>query len=72
MFEQGGKVAGIVVEALKAQPLILALVVVNVLFLIGGAYGLREISVSVARKDQLLAELAKDCIVSVAPKGDRQ
>jgi hypothetical protein len=65
-----GKVATGIINGLKAQPLVLALVVVNVLFLIGCAYGLREISASAARRDTMLAdEIAKDC--TAAPKGDR-
>lgn len=50
-----------IVESLKGHPLALVLVVVNVLFLAGGAYGLREISASAARRDALLA----NCIVKV-------
>jgi hypothetical protein len=65
------RIATRIVEGLKAQPLALALIVVNLMFIIGFSYMLREIGQSVTRKDQLLSELAKDCMVS-APKGDRQ
>jgi hypothetical protein len=66
----GARIATSIINGLKSQPLILALVVVNVLFLIGCAYGLREISASAARRDMMLAdEIAKDC--TAAPKGDR-
>ena len=64
------QIASNVVSNLRDHPLVLALVVINVLFLIGCAYGLREISASAARRDTMLAdEIAKDC--AAAPKGDR-
>ncbi|MEY9364771.1 hypothetical protein ABH994_007492 [Bradyrhizobium yuanmingense] len=50
------------VEALRSQPLALALVVVNLLFLIGFAFMLREIAQAVERKDALLAEIASHCM----------
>lgn len=70
--EEGGKVAGGVVEGLKTQPLALALVVINVLFLLGGGYILHDIADNLKgqqlRKDDLLAQLAKDCIVTLPKK----
>jgi hypothetical protein len=44
-----------IAESLRSQPLLLALVTINIAFLIG-------ISVAVARKDALLAELIKLCV----------
>ncbi|QOG18161.1 MULTISPECIES: hypothetical protein [Bradyrhizobium] len=50
------------VEALKGQPLLLALVMINLLFLMGFAFMHREIAQAVARKDALLAEIASHCL----------
>jgi hypothetical protein len=49
------KLARNIAESLRGQPLVLALVTINIAFLIG-------ISVAVARKDALLAELIKLCV----------
>ncbi|MGY3130131.1 hypothetical protein ACVWZM_000813 [Bradyrhizobium sp. USDA 4501] len=68
-LEQGGKVASEAVAALRGQPLALALVVVNVLFLIGVGFMLREVSQAVQRKDVLLSQLAERCLLST-PKKD--
>jgi hypothetical protein len=64
MFDS--KTAIATVDALKAQPLLLVIVLVNVMSLLAGVYVLHQVSSATERKDQLLAELAKDCIV--APK----
>ncbi|MBO4221935.1 hypothetical protein [Bradyrhizobium neotropicale] len=75
-LEEGGKVASGTVEALKSQPLALALVVVNVLFLVGGAYILDNIAENLKgqqlRKDELLADLAKRCVIPSPERGSRQ
>ena len=59
---------------MKTQPLALALVVINVLFLVGGIFVLRDIAENLngqqLRKDELLAQLAKDCIVKL-PQTDK-
>jgi hypothetical protein len=67
--EEGGKLAGGIVESLKAQPLALALVMVNLLFLVAGGFALHELGGSMLRKDELLAKLAENCMVQ-APKAD--
>jgi hypothetical protein len=59
------QIAKNVVEGLRHQPLALALVVVNLAFLIGFTLMFREISDSVERKDALVVEMLKQC---VAPK----
>jgi hypothetical protein len=69
----GGKAAGAAIEALKGQPLALALVIVNVCFLIAAAWFLTYIGGSAReatqRRDALISQLAKDCIViAPAPK----
>jgi hypothetical protein len=47
-----------IIDVLKAHPFVLALVIVNALFL---GYVVREVSASGERRDQLIAELARDC-----------
>lgn len=56
------RIAVNVIDALRSQPLALALVVINLLFLFGFAFMLREIAQAVARKDALLAEIASHCL----------
>ncbi|MEY9404453.1 hypothetical protein G6321_00031320 [Bradyrhizobium barranii subsp. barranii] len=56
------KAASAVAKSLRSQPLALALVVINLLFLIGFAFMLREIAQAVERKDALLAEIASHCL----------
>jgi hypothetical protein len=63
--EEGGKVITGTVDALKAQPLALALVIINVLFLFGGVWGahdfLGRLEKATQRKDDLIAEMTKRC-----------
>ena len=63
--EEGGKVATSVIESMKSQPLALAVIVVNVLFLVAGLWFLHEIAALTSarqqRSDQLLVELVRDC-----------
>jgi hypothetical protein len=54
---------------LRDHPLVLALVIINVVFL--GAV-VREVSASGARKDALIAELARECVGNAGQKGDRE
>ncbi|WP_139486461.1 hypothetical protein [Bradyrhizobium ivorense] len=56
------KAIGDIVDSLRGQPMVLAVVVINLLFLIGFAFLLREISQAVERKDALLAEIASHCM----------
>jgi hypothetical protein len=62
MGEALKQVAGQIVDALRGQPLALALVVINLLFMIGFALMFREIAQAVERKDTLLAEIASHCM----------
>jgi hypothetical protein len=64
-IDEGAKIAGGVVEALKREPVSLALVVLNLLFLLVFYGVFREISASAERRDTLLAELAKNCTTSL-------
>jgi hypothetical protein len=52
---------GNVVDNLRSQPLALALVVVNVAFLVGFAFMFHEIANSVERKDALVVSLLQQC-----------
>lgn len=65
--EEGGKVASGVVDALKTQPLSLALIVLNVIFLLVGYFMIIKIAdlaaAERARQDVLLADLARNCVV---------
>jgi hypothetical protein len=56
-----------IIDALRANPAVLGLVVINVLFL---GYVIHEVGASASRKDALIAELTREC--GRAPKGDRQ
>ncbi|WP_323984489.1 hypothetical protein [Bradyrhizobium japonicum] len=58
VLDLGRKVVG----ALRDHPLALALVVINLLFLTGFGFMLREIARAVARKDALLADIASHCL----------
>jgi hypothetical protein len=50
------------IDALKAQPLVLAVIVINVLFLVGGVYVLHDRATSNERKDALIATLTERCL----------
>jgi hypothetical protein len=56
--EEAAKVAGGVTEALKAQPLALALIVLNVIWLVAVFWTAHSNSV---REDALLADLVRSC-----------
>ena len=60
------------VDALRTQPLALALVVINVLFLFAGLYFLHSLTGAQAstqeRKDKLMAEMMDKCLTAVPPK----
>lgn len=78
MPEQAGKVATSTVDALKSQPLALALVIVNLTFLGGGMYTAHDLfgrlDATSLRKDTLVSEMMERCIQMAPPKekGDRQ
>ena len=64
--EEGGKVATTFIDTMKSQPLALALVVVNLLFLGAGIYILRDVAErtasNTARQVETYARLAETCI----------
>ena len=57
------KAASEIIEGLRHQPLVLALVLVNLLFLVGFTLMLREVSQAVERRDALISDIAKRCVV---------
>lgn len=63
--EEAGKVAAGVVDSLKSQPISLALIVLNVIFLVIGYLILAKVSDRAAadmlRADELIAKLATQC-----------
>jgi hypothetical protein len=61
--EEGGKVASGVVEGLKSQPLALAMVVINVLFIGFMSFVIHALREQGERKDALLGDLARNCTV---------
>jgi hypothetical protein len=72
--EQAGRVAAGTVEALKSQPLALALVLVNLMFLAGGIYVAKDffqrLESASLRKDTMVEEMMKRCMASL-PKEDK-
>jgi hypothetical protein len=63
--EEGAKVATSVVESLKGEPISLALIVMNVIFVAGIAWWAHEINIRTTHqyevKDQLIAKLIDQC-----------
>ncbi|SIO49751.1 hypothetical protein SAMN05443247_06537 [Bradyrhizobium erythrophlei] len=62
ILHSGGKAISATIEALKSQPLLLAIILVNVLSLLAGSYVLHQVSGATERKDQLLQELVSKCV----------
>jgi len=64
--EAAGNVVSGVVEGLKAQPLALALIVVNLMFLLSGLYAakvlLSNISEAEQHRSQIVKTLAEKCL----------
>jgi len=65
-IEEGGKVATSVVDSMKAQPLALAVIVVNVLFLAFLVYISHEIAatnrIEREQRTEMFEELRKTCV----------
>lgn len=55
------KTTAVVAEGLKAQPLALALVVINILFLTGGGWLLMHVAERAEQRDTALIAMARDC-----------
>ena len=60
--EDAVKLAGTVAESLKTQPLALALVIVNVLFLVFGAWVLHTVGVHVRAERATQTAVLKECL----------
>jgi len=61
----GGENIGKAVDAMKGQPLALALIIINVMFLVGGLYAAKTLLANVAaveaQRGQLINMLADKC-----------
>jgi hypothetical protein len=64
----GGKAAGDAIQALKGHPLALVLVLVNLCFLAAGSWAFTYVAESSGRRDALMSQMAKDCMITPAPK----
>jgi len=64
-IQEGAKVAGGIVEGLKSQPLSLALIVMNIIFIGFAVWVLQSLNARTVRqyevKDQLIAKLVDKC-----------
>lgn len=71
-LEEGGKAATAAVTGLSAQPLALALVCINVIFLSASIWFLKDIvdtaSAGNIRRDALMMQLIKDCTTPTEKK----
>ena len=63
------QVAGDVVDALRQHPFALVIIIVNLAFLGASTWTMVNISKAGERRDALMSQLAKDCIV--APRDSR-
>jgi hypothetical protein len=64
MIVNGGKVAVSVIDGMKSHPIALGLVIINVLFVLVTAYWMYLVGQSTLRKDALLTEMAKSCLIT--------
>lgn len=64
-LEEGGKVAIQTVESLGKNPLVLGLILVNVLFMVGGGWIVHDVSdrvqTATERRDKMLGDLIRAC-----------
>ena len=61
MIEKTGKVASEIVASLKDRPLALALVIVNLMFLMITGWVLFSVKESGERRDKLVSDLVANC-----------
>ena len=50
------------IDAMRSQPLALTLVAINVLYLVGGVYVLKEVGGNNRDRDKMIVEMMKGCI----------
>jgi threonine/homoserine/homoserine lactone efflux protein len=62
MPEQVSKVASTTIEALKAQPLALALIVVNVLFLLAGIWIMHDVAARFEARNERFDKVLDRCM----------
>ena len=62
--EEGGKVAAGAVDALKSQPLALALIIINVLYLIAGGLFVREVGKRLDVRNERFDKLVEHCMAA--------
>jgi len=58
----GKEIASNVVDGLKSQPLALALIVVNAMFLLGGLYSAKVLLSNISTAEQHRSELVKSLV----------
>jgi hypothetical protein len=63
--DNGAKVATSTIEALKGNPMVLGLLLINFVFLIGGAWVIHDVAERTAtgneRRDKMLTEIIREC-----------
>jgi hypothetical protein len=64
MPEQAGKVATGTIEALKTQPLALALIIINVMYLIAGGLFVREVGKRLDVRNERFDKLVEHCMAA--------
>jgi len=63
--EQAGKAVNNIVDSLRPQPLAIALILINVIFLFGGGWVIHDVaertSEGNARRDKMLVDIMSGC-----------
>lgn len=62
MIDKVTKVAGTLVDALRDQPLVLALVAINLLFIGVGFYVMMKVADRQDARTQLVSEMMRECL----------
>lgn len=65
MIETIKKATGTVLDALKEHPLAVALITINVLFLIATIYVFKETASAAQRRDALITTLVQSCFAQL-------
>lgn len=72
--EQAGKVATSTIDAMKSQPLAIALILINIIFLGFGLWFVSDVvkvaSERTKRADELLSQLVKSCTLQPKKEND--